>query len=139
LGLNIGIILFGMIFVLAIILVIVAAHWKLFTKAGKPGWASIVPIYNIYVLLQIIGRPWWWLLLLFVPFINIIVAVMICLDLAKAFGKGTAFGVFGLVIFPYIGYLILAFGSSTYIDLTSPIAPAPMPVAPTPTPPATTV
>ena len=48
---------------IAIIVFEIAALWKVFVKAGHPGWAAIIPIYNIYVLLKVIGRPGWWLLL----------------------------------------------------------------------------
>jgi uncharacterized membrane protein YhaH (DUF805 family) len=131
---NTGSSAFGMFIilgVLAVIVVLIMATWKLFQKAGKPGWASLIPIYRELVLLQIIGRPWWWFLLLFIPVVGLIVAIMICLDLAKAFGKDAAFAVLGLIFFPYIGYPILGFGSSKYVDLTAGAAPAPVPVAPT--------
>ncbi len=88
-------------------------YWKIFVKAGKPGWAAIIPIYNIIVLLEIIGRPWWWLLLLFVPVANAVIGIMLLFDLAKVFGKGTGFG-FGLLFLAPIFIPILAFGSATY-------------------------
>jgi hypothetical protein len=92
----------------------VVALWKVFTKAGQPGWAAIIPIYNNLVLLRIIGRPWWWLLLLIVPFVNIVIYIIIMLDLAKSFGRGVGFGI-GLIIFLDIWLLILAFGGSKYL------------------------
>ncbi|HVE80725.1 MAG TPA: DUF5684 domain-containing protein [Candidatus Dormibacteraeota bacterium] len=121
--------------------VMVAALWRLFTKAGKPGWAAIVPIYNSIVLLEIVGRPIWWIVLFFIPFVNFIVSIIISLDLAKAYGKGPGFAIVGLLLFPFIGYPMLAFGSSTY---TGPVAgqafvaPPAAPVTPTapPAPPA---
>lgn len=100
--------------ILALVVVMVVSQWKIFTKAGKPGWAAFVPIYNIYILTQIVGRPAWWILMLMIPFVNIIFGIMLAIDTAKAFGKSTVFGVFGLILFPFVGYPMLAFGNSTY-------------------------
>ncbi|GLZ29883.1 hypothetical protein Lesp02_20730 [Lentzea sp. NBRC 105346] len=95
-------------------LIAIAAHWKIFTKAGQPGWAAIIPFYNIYILLKIVGRPGWWLVLLLIPFVNVIILLIVSIDLAKSFGKGTGFGVVGLWLFSLIGYLILGFGDAQY-------------------------
>jgi hypothetical protein len=100
---------------LALVVFGVAVMWRTFTKAGQPGWASIVPIYNLYVLMKIAGRPGWWLLLMLVPFVNIIMMLIVSIDIAKAFGKETAFGVFGLWMFSIIGYAILAFSNVKYV------------------------
>lgn len=101
--------------VIAIIIaiIIIVAHWKIFTKAGKPGWASIIPIYNTIVLLEIIGRPIWWFILLFIPLVNIVILVIISIDLAKAFGKGAGYALL-LIFLPFIGFPMLAFGNATY-------------------------
>lgn len=88
--------------------------WKLFVKANKPGWAAIVPIYNILVELEIVGRPWYWLLLMLIPVVNLVVAIMLTFRMAKVFGKGTGFG-FGLLFLPIIFYPILAFGDAAYL------------------------
>jgi hypothetical protein len=61
------------IFWLAFMILMIAACWKIFTKAGQPGWAAIIPIYNWYVLCKIVGRPGWWVILLLIPFINFII------------------------------------------------------------------
>ncbi len=98
---------------LAIIILIIAAVWKVYVKAGKPGWAAIVPIYNIIVLLEIVGRPLWWFLLFFVPLVNFIVAIIIYIDLAKSFGKSAGFGI-GLLFLGFIFYPILGFGDAEY-------------------------
>jgi len=104
----------GFVFVWLVLFVLtLAAMWKVFTKAGKPGWAALIPIYNTYVLLQIVGRPWWWLLLMLVPFVNIVVAIILNNDLAKSFGKGVGW-TFGLIFLPIIFYSMLAFGSAKY-------------------------
>ncbi len=98
---------------LLIAVVMIVAMWKIFTKAGQPGWASIIPFYNIYVLCQIVGRPGWWLLLMLIPFVNFIIAIILCLDLAKSFGKGAGFGI-GILLLGIIFLPILAFGSAQY-------------------------
>ncbi len=97
----------------AIIVVMIVGMWKLYEKAGKPGWASIIPIYNLYVLLKIVGRPGWWLLLFIIPIVNLVVWIMVSLDLATVFGKGSGFGL-GLILLPGIFHLILGFGSAKY-------------------------
>ncbi|MDB5178720.1 MAG: hypothetical protein JWN01_663 [Patescibacteria group bacterium] len=99
---------------LALVVVAVVGMWKVFTKAGKPGWASLVPFYNTYVLLKIAGRPGWWLVLFFVPFVNIVIWLLLAIDLAKAFGKSTAFGVVGLWLFSLVGILMLGYGKAGY-------------------------
>lgn len=98
---------------LAILVLVVAGMWKTFAKAGEPGWAAIVPIFNTYILLKIAGKPWWWLLLLFIPFVNFILLLLVMLDLAKAFGKSAAFGI-GLWLLAPIFICILGFGSAQY-------------------------
>jgi hypothetical protein len=75
------------IFYLIVTVFYIFCYWKIFEKAGKPGWAAIIPIYNILVQLEIIGRPWWWLLLLFVPVANVVIGIMLLFDLAKVLAK----------------------------------------------------
>lgn len=99
---------------LVVVVFIIAAMWKVFTKAGQPGWAAIIPFYNLYVLCKVAGRPGWWLVLLILPLVNIIFSIIVSIDVAKAFGKGGAFGFFLLWLFGIIGYPILGFGSTTY-------------------------
>ncbi len=96
-----------------IIILLIAAMWKVFSKAGQPGWAAIIPIYNIYVLCKVAGRPGWWLLLMLIPFVNIIIAIILNIDIAKNFGKGVGFGI-GMIFLPFIFYPILGFGSAQY-------------------------
>jgi len=98
---------------LAIVLLMVASMWKLFVKAGKPGWAAIVPIYNLVVLLEIAGKPIWWFILFLIPVVNFIVLIMLALAVARKFGKGTGFAL-GMIFLSPIFYPILAFGDSTY-------------------------
>ena len=98
---------------LAIPLITIAGMWKTFAKAGHPGWAAIIPIYNVWILLKIVGRPGWWLLLFFIPLVNFVVGVLVSIDLAKAFGKGAGFGL-GLVFLAFIFYPLLGFGDARY-------------------------
>ena len=99
------------------VLMIISA-WKVFEKAGKPGWACLIPIYNLIVMLEIVDRPWWWLFLLLIPLVNMVFAVILCVDLAKAFGQGAAFGI-GLLLLGFIFYPILAFGDASYVGAPS--------------------
>jgi hypothetical protein len=104
----------GSIIVMLVVAVfMIASMWKIFTKAGKPGWAAIVPIYNLVVMLEIAGKPIWWLVLFFIPIVSIIAAIMVAVGLANNFGKGAGFGL-GLAFLGPIFYPILAFGSAQY-------------------------
>ena len=96
-----------------VIIVVIASGWQVFTKAGKPGWAILVPFYNLYVMLQICEKPGWWLVLFIIPLVNIVMAVMLPFWMADKFGKGMGFG-FGLLFLPYIFYPILGFGDARY-------------------------
>lgn len=87
--------------------------WKVFNKAGKPGWACIVPLYNIIVLLEITGKPTWWILLMFIPFVNIVIHIIVYHQLSLSFGKDSGFTV-GLIFLPMIFIPILGFGNSVY-------------------------
>jgi len=91
----------------------IAGMWAIFTKAGQPGWAAIVPIYNIIVLLEITGKPVWWVILFLCPCVNIIVSIIVAIELANRFGQGGGFAV-GLILLPFIFYPILGFGQSRY-------------------------
>ncbi len=97
----------------AIGILIIVAMWKIFTKAGKPGWASIVPIYNIIVMLEIAGLPTWYILLCLIPFANIYVTFKMYIEIAHKFGKSTGFGV-GMVLLSVIFIPMLGFSDATY-------------------------
>jgi hypothetical protein len=99
--------------VLVVIVFYIAAFGKLFAKAGEPWWGAIVPIYNLYLYCKIAGRPEWWLILLFVPFVNIVIGLILAMDIAKAFGKSSGFGI-GVWLLSFIFVPILAFGSAQY-------------------------
>jgi len=98
---------------LAVVVVVIAGLWKTFTKAGKPGWAAIIPIYNAIVLLEIAGRPLWWFVLLLIPLVNIVISIIVALDIAKRFGQSVGFAI-GLILLPFVFYPILGFGSAKY-------------------------
>ena len=110
-GMGLGII--GMVVYLAFIVFLVVSIWKVFAKAGEPGWAVLIPIYNAYVYLKIAGKPWWWLLLFLIPLVNLIIMIIATLAFAKAFGKGVGFAI-GMIFLGFIFYPILAFGDATY-------------------------
>ena len=92
-----------------------AAMWRMFTKAGQPGWAALIPVYSTYVEHKIVGRPTWWLLLYLVPLVNIVIAIIVTVDLAKAYGQGVSFAIIGLMLFPLIGLFMLAYGRADYV------------------------
>jgi hypothetical protein len=102
------------LFYLAIVVFLIIAMWKVFEKAGQPGWAAIVPIYNTYVMLKISGKPGWWLLLMLIPIVNIIFAVWMMNMISKSFGKDEGFTV-GLVLLGIVFFPILAFGEARYL------------------------
>jgi hypothetical protein len=106
--------LFLIIFYIAIIVLLIVAQWKIYEKAGKPGWACIIPFYNTIVMLEIVGKPWWWLLLMFIPFVNIIFIIWMMNLLSKSFGKDEGFTV-GLILLSIVFIPILGFGSAKYI------------------------
>jgi hypothetical protein len=108
-----GLGLLGGLVGLAIVVFLIAAMWTVFTKAGQPGWACLVPFYNAVILCRIAGRPGWWVLLMCIPFVNLVIAILVAIDLAKNFGKSTPFGV-GLALLGFIFMPMLAWGDATY-------------------------
>jgi len=106
----------SLLFGFALLIVALAASWKIFAKAGQPGWASLIPFYNIVVLLKIVGRPTWWLLLWFVPVVNVVISLILTHDLSRAFGKGIGFTL-GLIFLGPIFILLLAFGPAQYVGV----------------------
>jgi len=137
--------LFAVLFIpiLIVSVVLIIANWKIYEKAGKPGWAAIIPIYNVIVLLEIVGKPVWWIILFLIPCVNIIFAIWTTNLLSKSFGQSEGFTV-GLVLLPYIFYPILGFGNYKYMGPAgipggmSPIDPSvgyKDPFIPPPTPP----
>lgn len=102
------------VLIIAISVASLVGMWKMFVKAGKEGWKSIIPVYNMIVMLQITGMPEWYVILYFLPFVNIYVTVKVAIELSKVFGKTTAFGLV-LLFFPPVGYMILGLGSALYV------------------------
>ena len=98
---------------LAIVVLVIAGLWMTFTKAGEPGWASIIPIYNVIVILRIAGKPWWWIFLMLIPVVNFVITIIVAINVAKNFGKGAGFGI-GLALLPFIFYPILGFGDARF-------------------------
>ncbi len=99
---------------LAIIVIVFAGLWKTFEKAGKPGWAAIIPIYNIYIMIEIVGKPSIWLLWMLIPCVNIVFLVWLYNLMSKSFGKDEGFTV-GLLLLGFIFWPILGFGSAKYV------------------------
>ena len=90
------------------------AHWKIFVKAGRPGWESLIPLYNAYIFAQISGKKGWWILRLLIPFAGIYFAIVLVRAFARSFGQGVGFTV-GLIFLGYIFFPIVAFGNMKYI------------------------
>ena len=114
-GIGIGMLIFELVITVA---VWAAVFWKVFEKAGKPGWASIVPIYNAIVLFEIAGKPFWWVLVCFIPCIGfpilaIVFSWIVSMEIAKRFGKDFGFGI-GLFFLGIVFYPILGYGSAKY-------------------------
>jgi len=101
--------------ILAIVVVIIAGMWKMYAKAGEAGWACLIPIYNIFVLVRIAGRPWWWLFLFLIPVVGWIIGIIVTHDVSKRFGFGVGMTLL-LLFLPFIGYPVIGFGSAAYDD-----------------------
>ncbi len=102
--------------------IIAVGMWKVFEKAGKPGWAGIVPIYNLLIILEIVGKPTWWIFLFFIPVVGLVVLILVCIAFAEKFGKEAGFGV-GLALLGIVFFPILGFGDAQYIGAASASAP----------------
>jgi hypothetical protein len=98
-----------LIFVLALTLFKIVTWWRVCSRAGQPGWSMFIPIYNLYVVMKVAGKPGWWLLLMFLPVVNLIVSILIPFGIARTFGRGPGFAI-GLLLLPVIFYPVLAFG-----------------------------
>lgn len=98
---------------LAVVVLVIASMWIVFTKAGQPGWACLIPIYNFYVMLKIAGKPGWWLILCLIPVVNLVIVIMTYIAIATRFGKGGGFAA-GLILLPIVFFPILAFGDAKY-------------------------
>jgi hypothetical protein len=101
-------------FYFAIMILMIASMWKVFVKAGKPGWAAIIPIYNIYIMIEIVGKPSIWLLWCLLPCVNFVFYIWLTNLISKSFGKEEGFTV-GLLLLSFIFWPILGFGSAKYL------------------------
>ena len=99
---------------IAIYVLLIVAQWKIFAKAGEAGWKSLIPLYNLYIMVKIVDGNGWKFLLLLIPIVGFIYDIMLSIKMAKAFGKSSGFAV-GLIFLPNIFFLILGFGSAEYI------------------------
>lgn len=113
-GVAAGIGLVGGIIYLAIIVIAIIGMWKAFEKAGKPGWAAIIPIYNMIILIEIVGKPMIWILWLIIPCVNIVFVIWLYNLVSKSFGKSEGFTV-GMLLLPFIFWPILGFGDAKYL------------------------
>lgn len=102
------------VIILVFLVFMIAALWKIYTKAGQPGWAAIIPFYNIYILLKIVGKPGWWLILMIIPVVGIVFSIWTYNMLSKSFGKDEGFTV-GLILLGIIFFPILGFGPAKYL------------------------
>lgn len=115
--------LFIVLLFIGLIVLTLVANWQVYKKAGRPGWASIVPFYNTVILLEMVNAPFWWILMIiFVPIANIVFLVIVMRRLAKAFGQNGWFTA-GLILLPFIFYPILAFGTARYVNNFPPAPP----------------
>ena len=111
LALFAGIGIFMYIIAIAASILLLVSMWKVFKKFGKPGWAAIIPIYNIYIMCEIAEKEWWYILLLCVPIANIYAMYVLYSAIANKLGKSTGF-VIGMILVPYVFWPILAFSKS---------------------------
>lgn len=103
-----------LIFYIGIIVLMIAAMWKVFTKAGQPGWAAIIPIYNLYIMTKIAGKPGWWVIMFFLPIVSLIFYIWLTNMISKSFGKEEGFTV-GLILLGIIFWPILGFSAAKYV------------------------
>ena len=127
---------------LIVLAVIILAQWKIYSKAGQPGWAALIPVYSTIVHLEVQRRPVWWIVFYLITPVPIagglsllVMYIIMCLDLAKQFGKGGGFAAGLIFLFP-IFLLILAFGGAQYQGAPAASAPPAPPADPPATPPA---
>ena len=129
---NGGAALVFLLVIFALAIVVLVAAWKVFEKAGEAGWKALIPIYNYYVLLRIVGRPGWWLILYFIPIVGFITGIIVANDASKSFGKSAGFTV-GLIFLPFIFVPILGYGDARYLGPAGPEGASSPPPPPPPT------
>jgi hypothetical protein len=100
--------------IIALAVFAIAGKWKCLSKAGRPGWGALIPIYNAYLLITVAGKPGWWLLLYCIPLVNIVFVILTLIGFARAFGQSGGFAIV-LFLFPFVGFPILGFGEANYV------------------------
>ena len=118
-GLAAVLVIISLVCAVASILMLVSM-WKVFVKCGKPGWAAIIPVYNMYIMCEIAEKPWWYILLFLVPFANIYAMFVLYDGVAKKFGKTTGF-IIGMMFLPFVFWPMLAFSKNDLIDVSVPV------------------
>ena len=98
----------------AVAVLAIVGLWMVFQKAGEAGWKALIPIWNLLVLLRIVGRPAWWIVLLLIPIVNVIFSIVVLYDLSKSFGHDVGYTI-GLVLLPFVFIIILGFGPDPYL------------------------
>lgn len=98
---------------LAVVVFLIAAMWKVYEKAGQPGWAAIIPIYNVYIMTKIGGKPGWWVVLMLIPVVNLVFMIWLYNMISKSFGKDEGFTA-GLLLLGIVFWPILGFSSASY-------------------------
>ena len=108
----------------AIAVLAIVGLWMVFQKAGEAGWKALIPIWNLLVLLRIVGRPAWWIVLLLIPIVNVIFSIIVLYDLSKSFGHDVGYTI-GLVLLPFVFIIILGFGPDPYLGPRGSTGPQP--------------
>ena len=104
--------------ILAFVLLVIIAMWRVYERAGEPGWAVLIPFYNMYVLTKVGGVSGWWVVVMFIPLINIIALFVVSIGVARRFDRGAGFGI-GLALLPMIFYPMLAWGEEGPVARTA--------------------
>lgn len=105
-----------LVFTIILALILIASTWRIFMKAGIPGWCAVIPLYNNYKLCYLAMGHGLLFVLFFIPIVNVLFSFIMYTFLARAYGKGFLFGM-GLVFFPFIAFPILGFGRSRYLGM----------------------
>jgi uncharacterized membrane protein YhaH (DUF805 family) len=113
-GAAAGVLFVYFLFWLVVAVLYIAGMWKAFEKAGHPGWAAIIPIYNVYIITKIVGREPWWVILAIIPCVSFVVWIVLSIDVAKSYGKDTAYGI-GLWLLGFVFWPMLGFGQAQYV------------------------
>ncbi len=98
---------------LAIVVVVIAGIWRAFEKAGAPGWAAIIPIYNVYVMVKMADKEGWWVILFLIPLVNLVVGFIVFEVIARKFGKTSGFAI-GMLLLGFVFWPMLGFGDAEW-------------------------